>query len=112
MKYLCERHKCAPELNRIYRVIGDKMIEIARASSAIGKQAFASLAEYRKLNAPVEPFIHAKVQTHYANPDHKWLERTYAGRVASRADALAFKRKIAERLAPGGSVSLKTQLAF
>lgn len=112
MKYLLERHAYAPELNKVYRVIGERLVLVAKASSAIGQRAFSSLKEYRAHNRPPQAFIHARVTTHYTDPAHKSLERTYAGRVPDRQAALAFARKIKAGLLPQGTLRIQTQVVF
>lgn len=112
MKYLMEQHRYAPELNRVYRITkqGDQVL-VGKSGIRNGfHSTFLSLKEFREQNAPAKPGIWAVVKTHYPEAEHKGLERTYAGRVASRAQALAFARERKQGLLPSGTVSVKTSL--
>lgn len=83
---ILERHRYAPELNRLHvrgavlRAPGAQSIRDARAL----------------LFRPVAPGIWAEIRKTYPAP---WssLSRTYAGRVATRADAIAFARRIRDQ---------------
>lgn len=94
-----ERHSYAPELNKVYI-----------RGVAIPAPGITLVADYRKRNKPVKAFIQAVVSTKYDNPAYKWLQRTYSGAVANRAEALAFAREVRTKLAEGGRVEVKTKL--
>lgn len=112
MKYLVEHHAYAPELNKLFRLVGDNAVLIARAGSSVGVQAFSSLKEFREKNRRSVPYVRATVSTHYTNPEYKSLERTYSGRVDKRADALTFARRVKQGLCTGGTVSVRTRLVY
>lgn len=112
MKYLLEKHTCAPEMNRVYRLTKQgAQVLIGKAGIRNGfHSTFLSLKEFREQNAQLKPGIVAVIKTHYPDPEHKCLERTYSGRVSHRADALAFARERKQGLLPSGTLSVKTRL--
>lgn len=109
MKYLLERHRFAPEMTTLYRRVHDHWIVLAKAGSSMGKKAFKTIREFRENNGPVKACIVADISTHYP-PELKWLERKHSGRVNSRKDALRFAAELRSKLAPGGSVRVRTMI--
>lgn len=99
-----EAHRYAPELNKAFRLIGDRFVLVAKGGG------FNDIKSFRQAKQrPIKPFIHAIIKTHY--PDElKWLERTHSGMVKSRAEAIACLRHIRAGLTPAGSATICTRL--
>lgn len=109
MKLVFERHTFAPELNKVHFIRNS-----GQRAGALRAPGVLSLRQWRAFNTPATPFIHARLRTVYPNPEQKWLERTHAGSVRSRAEALKLKRELEKRLVPGvgAHVVLETSLAY
>jgi len=95
MKIILERIACAPELNRAH--IRPRRGAPWHTVRAPGCMSIREARAY--LFAPVVPGIVATVRTEYP-PEWARLNRTYSGRVPSRAAALQFAR---EKVRPGCS---------
>jgi len=89
-RIIIDRHAYAPELNKTAIKRGGRW-------HWIKTPGVDSIRAYRDKNKPAQPCIVATVRTVYTNPAHKSLERTYTGRVDSRADALRFAAGIRAR---------------
>lgn len=96
-----ERHAFAPELNKIH---------LLRTGATLPAPGCRSIQQARTEVFPEpEPRIVARIEVRYP-PELAWLNRTFCGRVSSRAEALHFLRNERKRLAPTGVAVLKTQL--
>ena len=97
-----EKHRYAPELNRVHLKNG----VVLKAPGT------ASVKEYReKIRGKAQEFmIMAEVKTVYPEP-HKWLERTKVGSVSNRKEAIAFRGQVQGQLAPDGKATLRTWIA-
>lgn len=102
-QFALERHAYAPELNKVH---------LLRASKPLSAAGCRTIADARqKLFPEPEPRIVAKITVRYPG-ELSWLNRTFCGRVKSRAEALQFYRAEKGRMAPGkgGTITVKTQL--
>lgn len=113
MKLLLEKHRFAPEMNKVFvlRPNGDTVL-LATSSGAVGPGAFTSLSEFRKRRGKTVPRIMAWIESHYPHESQKWLERSESGWVTARSEALRFAREMKARLAPGGTVTVRTKLVY
>lgn len=102
---IIERHQYAPELNKAHVKTRAGFVEVPAPG-------ITSVKEFRAKRQPTRPVIHAIVETVYDGA-LSWLNRKWAGKVESRAQALTFAREhIAPRLAPGGRVRVTTRLVY
>ena len=105
MKLILERHAYAPELNTAHILRKGRVVAELPAPGATSiKEARAKL--FPRLQAPVRVAFYA---SHYPEA-LKWLEREYAGKVASYENALTFLRAQRAKLTPEGRATLKTRL--
>ena len=101
-----ERHAFAPELNRAFIIHKGRVVAVRPVPGAKSiREARAAL--WPRIPEPVRVAVYV---SRYADPARKWLERTYQGRVASYAAALAFKRQQAAKLTTGGTATIRTRL--
>ncbi len=102
-KFALERHAYAPELNKVH---------LLRTGKTLPAPGCRTIEQARQEVFPEpEPRIVAKIEVRYPE-NYAWLNRTFAGRVASRAQALDFYRAERKRLSVehGGTITLKTYL--
>jgi hypothetical protein len=105
MKMFLSVHRNFPKQNMMYLIKDGIGVVDERRAPGVSTIRDARAKFFPRSN----PRMVAVIKTHY-DGDKKWLERTYSGVVASYAEAVAHKRYIANRLAPGGSVSLRVHL--
>ncbi|USN15587.1 hypothetical protein KIKIMORA_04690 [Brevundimonas phage vB_BpoS-Kikimora] len=104
MKIALERHAYAPELNTAH------ILRKGRVVASLPAPGATSIKEARaKLFPRITPGRVAFYASQYPAP-LKWLERQYAGRVASYENALTFLRTQRAKLTPEGRATLKTRL--
>ena len=105
MKIILERHTYAPELNKAHILRKGRVVAALPAPGVTSiKEARAKL--FPRIPAPVRVASYA---SHYPEP-LKWLERQYAGKVASYENALTFLRAQRAKLTPEGRATLTTRL--
>lgn len=109
-RLLLERHRYAPELNRLYVYTGND----PHNPLPLRVPQAASIPEARKhlRLTPATPVILATVSTHYEDPALQWLNRSYTGTVTSRSEALRYARDVVRpRVIEGlATVTTKTSL--
>jgi len=94
MRLTLERHKYAPELNRIHFPNG-----ASRPAPGI-----TSIRQYRAANAPARPMIRAVVTKTYSSASCGWLDSRTVGMVETRGHALVYARMLRTRCLPGEHV--------
>jgi hypothetical protein len=102
MRMILERHAYAPELNQLHF--------LDRAGNRRGTMRAPGVMSHKEARAmfgPVVPGRRAIVSTHYPE-GLGWLERTISGR-ATYAQAMQVRDDFAKRLAPAGTVTVKTR---
>jgi hypothetical protein len=94
-----EKHDYAPGLNRLHYANG----------TVIEAPGILSVNEYRQkvIGKPWPFMIMAEVKTIYPEK-HRWHERKKVGCVASRKEAIEFRKKVQDLLAPGCKTALRT----
>jgi hypothetical protein len=93
MRIAIENHEYAPELNAVF-VRGKRGLFARLKTKANAANGLKTIKDVRKkfFKAYKKPFIYATFTTEFA-PPYQDLNRTHAGTVKSRLDALRFKRE-------------------
>jgi hypothetical protein len=109
MKLAIERHRFAPELNKVFFL--NKQGEVIARRHAPG---VTCIRQWREKFKPATPTRIAIVTSQYAEPSLRWLDKKRTGRINSLSDALQAKREMRSKVLPDAEVkvSCKTKLVW